>query len=141
MISLRVYGKPTQQGSKDQGVDRQGRPFMYEKAKGLPAWRKAIITEARLVMEGRAPLDGALCLKVTFFMFRGKTVKRDLPSVPPDLDKLIRGVGDALKIGGVYVDDARLTVILAMKVYADAPEDQGCLIEVMPVYEWSGLAG
>jgi Holliday junction resolvase RusA-like endonuclease len=45
-------------------------------------------------------------------------VKRPQPIVPPDLDKLIRGVGDALT-GVLYDDDSQVIRCLAWKTYAD----------------------
>ena len=48
-----------------------------------------------------------------------KTVDRQLPSVSPDLDKLIRAVGDSLTDSGVVTDDSRIVRISARKLYAE----------------------
>jgi crossover junction endodeoxyribonuclease RusA len=38
----------------------------------------------------------------------------------PDLDKLIRAVGDSLTTAGIISDDSRIIAIHAQKLYADA---------------------
>jgi Holliday junction resolvase RusA-like endonuclease len=57
-----------------------------------------------------------------FLMPKPASVKRSSPSVAPDLDKLVRSVGDALAIAGVYTDDSRITRISARKLYAQGVE-------------------
>jgi Holliday junction resolvase RusA-like endonuclease len=47
----------------------------------------------------------------------------------PDLDKLIRSVGDSLTTAGIYVDDSRIVRLTATKVYADH-RGPGALIRV-----------
>jgi Holliday junction resolvase RusA-like endonuclease len=37
----------------------------------------------------------------------------------PDLDKLLRAIGDALTIAGVFADDSRIIEINASKSFAD----------------------
>jgi Holliday junction resolvase RusA-like endonuclease len=68
---------------------------------------------------GWRPFTGPVQLRVTFYMHRGKTVKREMPSVPPDLDKLVRGVGDALTYGEAWGDDSQVVSMVVEKVYAD----------------------
>jgi hypothetical protein len=54
----------------------------------------------------------------------------------PDLDKLIRGVGDSLKSAGVYVDDSQVVRWIAAKEYAspdiDSPKP-GAVIHVFTI--------
>ena len=59
-------------------------------------------------------------MEIIFTMLRPKTVTRPEPSVAPDLDKLIRGVLDALT-AVVYRDDSQVTRITAQKVYGERP--------------------
>jgi len=51
-------------------------------------------------------------------MPRPKTVKRNHPSVAPDLDKLIRGALDALT-AIAYVDDGQVVEIYSKKIYGE----------------------
>jgi Holliday junction resolvase RusA-like endonuclease len=87
------------------------------------AWRTAIVSTCiDNLPEGWEPLDEPVELIVNFYMLKPSSVKRSLPSVAPDLDKLVRAVGDALAIGGVYTDDSRIVRISARKVYAQGIE-------------------
>lgn len=56
-------------------------------------------------------------VRITFFMPRPKTVKRHMPTVPPDIDKLCRAVLDALTDAGVWVDDSQVVDLGATKIY------------------------
>jgi crossover junction endodeoxyribonuclease RusA len=81
-----------------------------------------------VITEGFEPLDEPLELSVIFYLPRPKTATRNFPAVMPDLDKLIRAVGDSLS-GLVYVDDSRIVSINAHKRYAD-DRGPGALIRV-----------
>lgn len=64
--------------------------------------------------------------------------KRPYPSVAPDLDKLMRAVGDALQKCGVVVDDAQIVEFTRLgKVYCnedpEALEVPGARIVVLPM--------
>lgn len=137
MLKIRVFGVPAPQGSKNATVGKDGKAHMYEQsAKKLTPWRKAVADASSLVMDGADPLDGPLFVDITFFMARPKSVKRDYPSVFPDLDKITRGVYDSLKKGGAIADDARIVEGHGRKVYAVDGDAQGCLIMVMTMDEW-----
>lgn len=137
MLRFRVFGVPAPQGSKNATVGKDGRAHMYEQsAKKLTPWRAEISDQAAKVMDGGDPLDGPLFVDLTFFMERGKSVKRDHPSVFPDLDKITRGVYDSLKKGGAIADDARIVEGHGRKVYAASADQQGCLIVIMSYDEW-----
>jgi crossover junction endodeoxyribonuclease RusA len=62
------------------------------------------------------PISGQIAISMRFFYERGKTVTRQHPTVPPDLDKQIRSILDALT-GVAYVDDSQVTHIKATKEY------------------------
>ena len=67
-----------------------------------------------------------------FYMPRPKSVtvaQRAQPHVMPDLDKLVRAVGDSLS-GIMYKDDALITVLQACKEYADDKHPAGVRIYV-----------
>ena len=61
-------------------------------------------------------------------MPRAKTNTKDYPSQKPDLDKLIRAVGDSADNAGLLEDDSQICQILANKVWAGSEADQGALI-------------
>lgn len=115
-----VSGTPVPQGSKrivqPPGVKR---PLLIDvKGKELKAWRTAIAAEA--MQHIHYPQDWTACpvfLFLEFHMPRGKTVKRALPCVTPDLDKLQRAVLDALT-RVAYKDDGQVVRITASKYYA-----------------------
>jgi Holliday junction resolvase RusA-like endonuclease len=94
------------------------------------AWRKAIVQEAIATLPNDwTPIDEPCELIVNFYLPKPKTVDRQLPSVSPDLDKLIRAVGDSLTDSGVVTDDSRIVRISARKLYAEGIEP-GATIQV-----------
>ena len=122
IISFTVYGKPEPQGSTRAFI-RGGRPITTSDNKGLKAWREDVANVAQQHIPPDGLLDGAVVLRVRFVFFRPKSVsakKRPHHTVKPDLDKLIRAIGDALK-GKIYTEDARVVKIEALKVYGDQP--------------------
>ena len=112
-IAFKVEGKPIQQGSMRAFNNR----IVHNKTKELMAWRSAVATAAYVA--GCTPIDGPIAISMRFFYERGKTVTRDNPTVPPDLDKQIRSILDALT-GVAYADDSQVTRIQATKEYGAA---------------------
>ncbi len=119
-VAFTVHGTPIPQGSKSATV-RGGVAVMFEDNKKTDAWRRTVARAGREAMNGALPLDGPLEVRITFRMPRGKTVKRVLPSVKPDVDKLVRAVFDSLTAAAVIADDARVIDLHARKVYAETP--------------------
>jgi crossover junction endodeoxyribonuclease RusA len=118
-FTISVVGDPASQGSH---AIMNGR-IVQVNSKKHKAWRTAIVSTCiDNLPEGWEPLDEPVELIVNFYMLKPSSVKRSLPSVAPDLDKLVRAVGDALAIGGVYTDDSRIVRISARKVYAQGIE-------------------
>lgn len=115
-----IPGECIPQGSKS--VNRRT-GHMFEANARLKAWRK----EAGVALDlytgtwfgAWEPHDGPLHVDVTFYLPRGKTVTRELPSTKPDLDKLQRALGDVLTINGIITDDARITRWSPRKRYGD----------------------
>ena len=111
MIEFFVEGKPVPQGSL---VFMKGRPI-HAGADRLATWRADI---ARLGKSaGCQPSDRPIAISLIFNMIKPKTVNRQMPTVPPDLDKLIRAVLDGLT-GVAYKDDGQVVRISAVKIYA-----------------------
>jgi Holliday junction resolvase RusA-like endonuclease len=133
-FTISVTGDPASQGSH---AIINGR-IVQVNSKKHKAWRTAIVTEAISALpKNWEPLDEPVELIVNFYMPRPTSVKRPLPSVAPDLDKLVRSVGDALAIAGVYTDDSRIVRISARKLYAQGIEP-GATIEVSPIRHAEG---
>lgn len=125
---FRVYGIPAPQGSKIPGVSsKTGKLFVREQSgKTLAPWREDVKQAALMARGEQDTLTGPIKLVIQFLMPRPASVsvkKRPHPTVAPDLDKLARGVGDALKQAGVYKDDAQVVVIQATKQYASDEKD------------------
>jgi Holliday junction resolvase RusA-like endonuclease len=115
-VSLSVIGDPASQGSH---AIMHGRIVQVNSSKHK-AWRKAIVQEAIATLPNDwQPIDEPCELIVNFYLPKPKTVDRQLPSVSPDLDKLIRAVGDSLTDSGVVIDDSRIVRISARKLYAE----------------------
>ena len=118
-VSFSVTGDPASQGSH---AIMQGRIVQVNSSKHK-AWRKAIALAATEALPSDwTPIDDPCELVVNFYMPKPKSVTRPLPSVSPDLDKLIRAVGDSLTDSGVVADDSRIVRISARKLYAEGIE-------------------
>jgi len=118
-VSFSITGDPASQGSH---AIMNGR-IVQVNSKKHKAWRTAIVNEVIATLPADwEPIDGPCELVVNFYMAKPASVKRSSPSVAPDLDKLVRSVGDALAIAGVYTDDSRITRISARKLYAQGIE-------------------
>ncbi len=91
---------------------------IHTRGSALAAWRSAIALEARRA--GAFPTRAPITLNMTFVVTKPRTVKRDNPTVPPDLDKLVRGALDALT-AIAYVDDAQVIELTAKKIYGELP--------------------
>lgn len=122
-IELNVVGNPASQGSH---AIMNGRIVQVNSAKHK-AWRSAIIDQADLP-SGWEAIDEPCELIVNFYLPKPASVKRGAPSVPPDLDKLIRSVGDALVHAGVLKDDSRIVRISARKIYANGIEPGATIV-------------
>jgi crossover junction endodeoxyribonuclease RusA len=89
---------------------------MVESSKAVKPWRQDVIAAARDHHQGE-PLDGPLELTITFWLPRPSTARKSAhwQWKTPDIDKLIRSTGDALKLAGTIRDDSRFCNILASK--------------------------
>lgn len=121
-LAFFVPGSPITQGSGSAIVitDRQRSrrrcgcvgQYVPENNNELRAWRKQVANGATWAVKDRGrpgPFkDTAYAIRATFYLARGKTVKREMPFKKPDGDKLMRAIGDALT-GIVYEDDGQVT--------------------------------
>jgi crossover junction endodeoxyribonuclease RusA len=116
-LTIDVSGDPASQGSHSV---INGRIVQVNSAKHK-RWRNAVVFAALdLIGEDWVPIDEPVELSVIFYLPRPKTATREFPAVMPDLDKLIRAVGDSLTTAGIISDDSRIIAIHAQKLYADA---------------------
>jgi crossover junction endodeoxyribonuclease RusA len=118
-LTFTVYGEPAPQGSKRIG--RHGQ--LIEASKKVRPWRKAVADAVfrEFVTSGDArAFTEPVVVWVTFFLPRPKSVKRLMPAVAPDLDKLCRSLGDGMSIdSNVLTDDSLIVEWHAQKLYAD----------------------
>ena len=99
---------------------------IHSAGSALAAWRSAIALEAKRA--GAKPSLNPITLDLIFVFIKPKTVTRTQPTVPPDLDKLVRAVLDGLT-AIAYRDDAQVTSIRARKCYGEYPGVQIKIIE------------
>ncbi len=90
--------------------------MIHSRATELATWRSLIALAAK--QAGCKPIDGPIIISMKFRLKRPKTVKREFPTVAPDLDKLVRGVNDGLT-GVAYVDDSQIIKIATTKEYSE----------------------
>lgn len=117
-LHISIAGRPAPQGSKKTGAAGQ----MREQSPYLPAWRAAVkrAVYAEYKTLGVAPaalplLVGPVAIGATFWVPGERRVDG-----PPDLDKLLRGLWDALSATRVWEDDARVVEVLwASKAVAE----------------------
>lgn len=113
MFELFIEGEPAPQGSKSVGRNGQ----LYESSKKVAPWRRAVANAVKTITFDQ--FDQPVEVWATFYLTRPRSVKRLLPHVPPDLDKLERGLNDALTQAGVWVDDSLVVRAHSQKFYAD----------------------
>lgn len=128
-LSFRIDGLPAPQGSKRH----IGNGRMIEASKKVGPWRAAVLEAvAPLSFE---PFSGSVGIEIVFWLEKPKSVKRDLPTVPPDLDKLVRGLFDALTLASVWTDDAIVIEVKSWKFYADQ-EQPGASVRIYQLDNW-----
>ncbi len=124
-FSFFVPGEPITEGSMRTVTSGQRTVVTHDRGPELAAWRTSVkrAAEAAAREAGWEPrYDGPVAVTAVFMLCRPKSAKKRLmPHVKPDLDKLIRAVGDALapyKQPGVLRDDSRIVAWRASKDYA-----------------------
>jgi Holliday junction resolvase RusA-like endonuclease len=122
-------GIPRPQGSK-----RYVGNGRFVEASDVKPWRAAIanavFTEWVKTGDDRTFTD-PVHVHAVFYMPKPKTVKRLLPSVAPDLDKLQRALGDALSVDcQALTDDALIVQWSSFKVYAEPGMPTGVRVKI-----------
>ncbi len=121
MIRFTVYGKPQPQGSTRAFV-KNGRAIVTSDNKNLKPWRQQI-SDTAFIEFGAIPYAGdgqeAIAIDLRFY-FQAPKKRRMMPTVKPDLDKLIRAILDSLT-GIAYRDDSQVVEVTARKFYSLTP--------------------
>lgn len=127
-LSFFVPGIPRPQGSKRH----VGGGRMVEQSKYVDGWRRMVTTAAVAAAGGRAfARSTAVSVLLDFYIPRGKTVRRLLPTVTPDTDKLARAVADSLTKARVWGDDAQMVGLHAVKRYEDGDHGPGVQVTIL----------
>jgi Holliday junction resolvase RusA-like endonuclease len=142
LLAFTVEGDPVPQGSKRVVPTARGARAVESNRSTLHPWRQAVTAAAMAAVgelatsgAGYEPrelplvVEGPVALGLTFTMRRplahygtGRNARQVRPSAPwyvstrPDLDKLVRGVLDALS-GVGYRDDGQVAALRVAKVY------------------------
>jgi crossover junction endodeoxyribonuclease RusA len=123
-LDLFVAGTPAPQGSKRH----VGGGRMIESSAAVGDWRTVVAWTAANEYAPRPPITGAVVLAVEFVMPRPKSLPKRKPTPPhtkrPDVDKLLRAVGDAMS-GVVWADDSQVVQAVGSKRYAELDETPG----------------
>jgi len=117
-LRFTAFGEPAPQGSKKY----VGNGRFVEASKKLKPWRAAVADAVfqTWVKEEQLQFVNPVVVFATFYIPRPKSVRRLLPAVAPDLDKLQRALGDALSVdAGVIADDGLIVKWVTEKLYAD----------------------
>ncbi len=127
-----AFGDPAPQGSKNVYNGR-----LVEASKKLKPWRAAVadaVFRAFVATGDESQFTEPVEVTATFYLPRPRTVKRLLPSVPPDLDKLQRSLGDALSVDAkVLADDSLIVKWNASKLYAENLNDTGVRVAIRTI--------
>ena len=99
---------------------RMGKFGAYTPEKTVSAERTIRIAARQALGKDFVPFARGvpLRLEVSFYHSKPKSVKRYQPTTKPDLDNMIKLVGDALN-GELWHDDAQIVSIAASKFYVE----------------------
>jgi Holliday junction resolvase RusA-like endonuclease len=120
-------GKPIPQGSKTAMVVN-GRAVMFEANKNHKVYRAGL----EKWFGDNKPTLNPVRVELVFYFTRPKSVKRDYPSVKPDIDKLCRTVLDAAT-GRLFKDDSQVVILNARKEYTPHVAAEGVLIRCFEI--------
>jgi crossover junction endodeoxyribonuclease RusA len=129
-VTFFCTGVPVPQGSMKAFMPRNGRvPIVTSDNKKTKPWRADVRAKAEDMFGEVMP--GPVSLRLEFVMPRPKSAPKRVvwPATRPDLDKLTRAIGDALK-GVAYRDDSQVCRIAATKRYAVGDEVTGVSVTV-----------
>lgn len=133
-LQVTADGVPRPQGSKKAFV-RGGKAVLVEQSEGLKEWREHVASSASTHMQyqGLEMIENApVEVRLVFAMPRTKAMKPTDPLTMiqrPDIDKLERGILDALT-GVVFKDDSQVCVVHKVKRRCAPGESPNVFINV-----------
>ncbi len=142
-IDFTVAGVPQPQGSAKAFIPKGwNRAIITSDNKKLKPWRQEIAAMAQEAMKRVSDIpnwhvtEGPVEVTCYFYFQKPKSTKKSVTQkiTKPDIDKLLRGVLDALT-GIVFRDDAQVVGVQCYKLFDDAPS---CRIIVQECNEQIG---
>lgn len=129
MIEFFVCGTPIPQGSMKAFVVGN-RARVTSDNESLKPWREAVKSAA--IEQRVTTIDEPLSVSLWFYLRRPASYPKRIvfPWKKPDLDKLTRGVFDALTEASVWRDDALVVDLRCAKRFAEKDIPTGCLISI-----------
>lgn len=116
-----VRGRASSQGSKTGFRRRDGSVGVRPATKTERPWRQLLVDMISEQWEG-PPWQGPLELTLRFLFLRPKADKHRVWHTPkPDIDKVLRAVMDALKLGGAIAKDEHVVSSSQVKMSSDIP--------------------
>ena len=135
-IEFTVIGVPQPQGSARAFI-RGNHAIVTHDNPQTTNWRHTIATQAQSVARNELFL-GPVALRVTFRLPRPISLPKKVSHHvrKPDLDKLIRAIGDGLT-GTVFVDDKQIVELHAAKVYTSGarPPSAHIVVETASAFD------
>jgi Holliday junction resolvase RusA-like endonuclease len=126
-LHFTVYGAATPKGSMKAFIPKGWkRAILTDSNEKLKSWQQLVAEGANHARQQQPPSErglmmGAVRLTLAFYLPRPKKYQRGGVNPAhvsaPDVDKLVRGVTDALK-RVAWVDDSQVVDLIAMKRYA-----------------------
>lgn len=146
-VGFTVFGTPAQMGSKRAFVIKGRAILTDDNSKKRKQWAGAVADIASGTMGGQDLISGPVRLSVQFHFARPKShfgtgrnadqLKISAPehhSQSPDLDKLVRCLGDALT-GIVFRDDRQICEIHATRHWTTSQERAEIEVEALELSE------
>lgn len=130
-IRFEVRGIPRPQGSMTAWRTEEGSRARLAHSGGIPfrRWRAALANAAILATTDQPPFARAVAVTLTFRLPKPARSGTERPSGPPDIDKLVRAVLDALS-GIVYTDDGQVCWLQVAKHWATEDDPPGVRVSV-----------
>lgn len=135
MLIFTVTGEPRPQGSKRAFYNKHsGRAMIVEDNTKLRPWRQEVTACAMEAKRAepdfvKFPRGTPVALHVEFSFLRPADRKYRnaiYKPVKPDIDKLLRGILDALT-GVLFEDDSQVAMVLATKCFGEVPGARICI--------------